>query len=150
MATFSAQVLQWVIYDAYQKDYEQQQLEKELEREKKEKEKAPISKHTAVGSKKSTKGQLGEEVQARVLESWKVLERMINQNTYRDIAQDYRYWDDPSDEYRGEEGTLLPLWKFTHDKAKKNTVTDLNWNPNYYDLFVVCFGFRKFSIQNTV
>lgn len=87
MATFSVLVLQWVIYDAYQKDYEQQQLEKELEREKKEKEKAPISKLQAVGPKKSTRGQLGEAVQARVLECWKVLERMINQNTYRDIAQ---------------------------------------------------------------
>lgn len=56
---------------------------------------------------------------------------------------DYRYWDDPSDEYREEEGTLLPLWKFTYDKTKKNTVTDIEWNPYYYDLFAVCFGFCK-------
>lgn len=58
---------------------------------------------------------------------------------------DYRYWDDPSDEFRDEEGTLLPLWKFTYDKTKKNTVTDISWNPYYYDLFSVCFGFRKYK-----
>lgn len=56
---------------------------------------------------------------------------------------DYRYWNDPSDEFRDEEGTLLPLWKFTYDKTKKNTVTDIAWNPYYYDLFAVTFGFCK-------
>ncbi|XP_066252979.1 dynein intermediate chain 2, ciliary [Euwallacea similis] len=143
MATFSANVLQWVIYDDYQKDFEAQELEKELEREKKEKEKAPVSRQPAV-RKTTGRSQLSEAVQGRVLDCWKVLERMINQNTYDDIAKDYRYWDDPSDEFREEEGTLLPLWKFTYEKTKKNTVTDLEWNPYYYDLFQVCFGFFDF------
>ncbi|XP_066144066.1 dynein intermediate chain 2, ciliary [Euwallacea fornicatus] len=143
MATFSANVLQWVIYDDYQKDFEAQELEKELEREKKEKEKAPVSRQLAV-KKTPGRAQLSEAVQGRVLDCWKVLERMINQNTYDDIAKDYRYWDDPSDEFREEEGTLLPLWKFTYEKTKKNTVTDLEWNPYYYDLFQVCFGFFDF------
>jgi hypothetical protein len=48
MGTFSANVLQWIIYDAYQQDYAAQQLEKELERERKEKEKAPVSRHQAL------------------------------------------------------------------------------------------------------
>ncbi|VEN52191.1 unnamed protein product, partial [Callosobruchus maculatus] len=143
MANFSANVLQWVIYDAYQEDFAAQQLEKELERERKEKEKMSIGKPQP---KKATMGraQLSEAVQGRVLECWKVLERMINQNTFNDIAKDYRYWDDPSDEYRDEEGTLLPLWKFTYDKTKKHTVTDIEWNPFYYDLFAVCFGFLEY------
>ncbi|XP_076260407.1 dynein intermediate chain 2, ciliary [Rhynchophorus ferrugineus] len=143
MATFSANVLQWVIYDGYQKDFEAQQLEKELERERKEKEKAPVSKHQPQ-RKTPGRSQLSEAVQGRVLECWRVLERMINQNTYDDIAKDYRYWDDPSDEFREDEGTLLPLWKFTYDRTKKNTITDLEWNPYYYDLFAVCFGFLDF------
>lgn len=143
MATFSANVLQWVIYDGYQQDFEAQQLEKELERERKEKDKAPVSRHQAP-KKVQGKAQLSEAVQGRVLECWKVLERMINQNTYDEIAKDYRYWDDPSDEFREEEGTLLPLWKFTYDRTKKNTITDLEWNPFYYDLFQVCFGFLDF------
>lgn len=171
MATFSANVLQWVIYDAYQEDYEAQELEKLRERERKEKEKVPVSKHPTSEVKKSSgRAQLSEAVQGRVLECWKVLERMLNQNTYDEIAKgkynitesffylnqffplssfsilikiDYRYWEDPSDEYRDEEGTLLPLWKFVYEKTKKNTVTDICWNPWYYDLFAVCFGFRK-------
>ncbi|CAH0550962.1 unnamed protein product [Brassicogethes aeneus] len=142
LATFSANVLQWVIYDAYQADYEAQQLEKELEKERKEKEKASTSRARPV--RKAGKVQLSEAVQGRVLECWRVLERMINLNSYTEIAKDYRYWDDPSDEFRVEEGTLLPLWKFMYDKTKTHTVTDLDWNPYYYDLFTVCFGFFDF------
>ena len=26
---------------------------------------------------------------------------------------DFRYWEDQSDEYKGREGSLLPLWKFS-------------------------------------
>ncbi|CAH1116670.1 unnamed protein product [Phaedon cochleariae] len=142
MATFSSNVLQWIIYDGYQQDYEAQQLEKELERERREKDKMAVGR--PVVKKVTGKSQLSEAVQGRVYECWKVLERMVNQNTYDDIAKDYRYWDDPSDEFREEVGTLLPLWKFTYDKTKKNTVTDIAWNPNYYDLFAVCFGFLDY------
>lgn len=53
---------------------------------------------------------------------------------------DYRYYEDPSDEYRDEEGTLLPLWKFIYDKTKKMNVTDMCFNTYYYDLFAVCYG----------
>lgn len=54
--------------------------------------------------------------------------------------QDYRYYEDPSDEFRDEEGTLLPLWKFQYEKTKKMNVTDMCFNTMYYDLFAVCFG----------
>ena len=42
---------------------------------------------------------------------------MVNQNTYNDIAQDFKYWEDASDEFRETEGTLLPLWRFIFEKA---------------------------------
>lgn len=90
MASFSSNVLQWIIYDAYQQDYAAQQLEKELERERKERDKmaAAGGKQAQQEPKKAIgKAQLSEAVQARVLECWKVLERMINQNTYDDIAK---------------------------------------------------------------
>ena len=41
----------------------------------------------------------------------RVMERMVNQNSYDDIAQDFKYWEDQSDQFREGEGTLLPLWK---------------------------------------
>lgn len=40
----------------------------------------------------------------------------------------------------------MPLWKFSYEKTKKNSVTDISWNPLYYDLFAVTFGTCKFSL----
>ena len=68
---------------------------------------------------------------------------MINQNTFDDVAQDFKYWEDASDEYRDQEGTLLPLWKFSYDPARKMAVTAVSWNPRYPDLFAVAYGSCK-------
>lgn len=55
-------------------------------------------------------------------------------------AIDYRYWNDPSDEFKDGEGSLLPLWKFQYEKTKKHDVTGMCFNARYYDLFAVSFG----------
>ena len=73
----------------------------------------------------------------------KILERMVNQNTYDEIALDFKYYEDDADEFRDQEGTLLPLWKFSCDKAKKLSVTSLSWNKKYNDLFAVAYGSCK-------
>ena len=52
---------------------------------------------------------------------------MVNQNTFDDIAQDFAYFEDASDEYRDQEGTLLPLWKFSYDKSKRLAITAICW-----------------------
>ena len=67
----------------------------------------------------------------------KVIERMVNQNTFNEITQDFKFWEDASDQYRDGEGTMLPLWKFFHEKAKKKHVTSVKWNPEYPDLFAI-------------
>uniref|UniRef100_A0A671TTU9 Dynein, axonemal, intermediate chain 1, paralog 2 n=1 Tax=Sparus aurata TaxID=8175 RepID=A0A671TTU9_SPAAU len=54
---------------------------------------------------------------------------------------------DGSDEFRDKEGTLLPLWKFHYDKAKRLSVTALCWNKKYQDLFAVGMGSYDFSKQ---
>jgi dynein intermediate chain 1 len=89
--------------------------------------------------------------------SLKIIERMINQNTFDDIAHgrdsfqlyficivvihsDFKYWEDTADEYREQEGSLLPLWTFQHTMPKKLACTNLAWNTNYTDLFAVAFG----------
>lgn len=74
---------------------------------------------------------------------------MVNQNTYDDIAQDFKYWEDPSDEYRDNEGTMLPLWRFSYEKAKKLAVTSLCWNPMYKDLFAASYGSYDFMKQGS-
>nr|CAD7439327.1 unnamed protein product [Timema bartmani] len=89
-ATFTEQVMQFTIYDAYQEDFDAQQREKEKEK----KDKVVLTKKDEV-KKKDDKGG-------------------------NHLDKDYRYWEDPSDEYREDEGTLLPLWKFVYEKTKKN------------------------------
>lgn len=98
---------------------------------------------------KKKKTKKDDILDKKIFVAWKTLERMVNLNTYDDIAKDYRFWEDPSDEYREEEGTLLPLWKFQYEKTfKKNMVTDILFNPWYYDLFAVCFGSCKFYLYS--
>ncbi|XP_058818163.1 dynein intermediate chain 2, ciliary isoform X3 [Topomyia yanbarensis] len=141
-SSFGASVLQWVIYDSYAEDYAQQQREKEREKEKK-----PTLHKRDEKSRKDDKAKQTEEFNKRYLQACQIIERMVNQNIYDEIARDYRYWEDPSDEFREEEGTLLPLWKFSYEKTKKMCVTDLCFNTLYYDLFAVCFGTLDFMKQ---
>ncbi|XP_037941712.1 dynein intermediate chain 2, ciliary [Teleopsis dalmanni] len=134
---FGATVQQWVIYDSYLEDYAQN---KELREEKKST--APKD------PSKSQKHQYSEaeELNQKYLKSWQILERMINQNLYADVAADYRFYEDPADEFR-EEGTLLPLWKFVYERTKKLSVTEVMFSPKYYDLFAVCYGSYDFMKQ---
>ncbi|XP_068082083.1 dynein intermediate chain 2, ciliary-like [Anabrus simplex] len=137
--SFNEQIFQFTIFDAYQEDYEALKQEKEKEKEKKEKVPSTAAPKKEDTRKKDVSNPEVEQLN-RMLMAAKTLERMVNLNTFDEIAQDYRYWEDPSDEFREEEGTLLPLWKFAYEKTKKNNVTDICWNPCYYDLFAVTFG----------
>ncbi|XP_076162193.1 dynein intermediate chain 2, ciliary isoform X2 [Ptiloglossa arizonensis] len=136
-ALFNTHVFQWTIFDAYQEDFAEKEREKEKER------RIP---HMQL--KKDPKHKVQSESTAltsRMIQAAKTLERMVNQNIFDDIAQDYRYWDDPSDEFKDEEGSLLPLWKFNYSKTKKHDVTDLCFNGRYYDLFAVSYGTMSFN-----
>ncbi|KAI9105693.1 WD40-repeat-containing domain protein [Phlyctochytrium arcticum] len=144
--TFSDTVNQWSIYDAYLED----QMQKE-----KAKTKAPGG---------GTKGQKDDEKQNTLpaeahaedvyyknpdlRKALTIIERMANQNTFDDIAQDYKYWEDASDELAGSKtGTLLPLWRFVCEKEKRKQVTALSWNSRFADFFVVGYGSYDFSKQ---
>jgi dynein intermediate chain 1 len=59
---------------------------------------------------------------------------------FEKIFSDFKYYEDDADEFRDQEGTLLPLWKFGYDKSKKLSVTALAWNKKYNDLFAVAYG----------
>ncbi|XP_063435019.1 dynein intermediate chain 2, ciliary-like isoform X2 [Mytilus trossulus] len=139
-ATFSGNVTQWDIFDAYQEDFEKQEKSKE-------KKVVPGRREEEKTRKKLTITETQGEDISRLNKASKIVERMVNQNTFDDIAQDFKYWEDPSDEYRENEGTLLPLWRFTYEKAKKLAVTSLCWNPKYKDLFAVSFGSYDFMKQ---
>ncbi|KAG7263212.1 hypothetical protein CRUP_031755 [Coryphaenoides rupestris] len=109
----------WVIYDAYTEELQKQEKSKEKQK----------SSSVKKEEEKSQKKQMLTETQSdditKVGKVGKIFERMVNQNTFDDIAQDFKYFEDASDEFREQEGTLLPLWKFQYDKAKGLSVTAL-------------------------
>eukprot|EP00996_Jenningsia_fusiforme_P005665 NODE_667_length_1996_cov_12.812018_g617_i0.p1 GENE.NODE_667_length_1996_cov_12.812018_g617_i0~~NODE_667_length_1996_cov_12.812018_g617_i0.p1 ORF type:complete len:631 (+),score=160.13 NODE_667_length_1996_cov_12.812018_g617_i0:160-1893(+) len=143
--TFSSTATQWEIYDAYMEDLKAQQ--------------AAAAKQKAGGGKKEDEKKK-EALQASegsediltspgLFSSLKVMERMVNQNTFNDITDDYKYWEDAADLYKDDGGTLLPLWKFSSDKVRKKTVTSICWNPQHHDLFAVGYGSYDFLKQGT-
>ncbi|XP_076042145.1 dynein axonemal intermediate chain 1-like [Oratosquilla oratoria] len=142
--TFSRQVSLCEIYDAYQKDYEKVQ-EKEKEK-KKEKEQSNATKQSPRVEREAphpppvpaSYGDDGHNLRA-MASSTQIIERMVNQNIYDEIAQDFKYWEDGSDEFRPLEGSLLPLWKFNHDKSRTLVVSALSWSPVYPDLFAASY-----------
>ncbi|KAI9145508.1 WD40-repeat-containing domain protein [Paraphysoderma sedebokerense] len=145
--TFSAAVNQWSIYDAY--------LEDKLAKEKAAKDKTKGSANVKVQKEEEKKAVLAadshiDDIYRRptLKKSLAVIERMANQNTYDEVAQDFKYWEDAADEFReNKEGSLLPLWKFAYEKERKKQVTALSWNPKCGDLFAVGYGSYEFSKQ---
>ncbi|XP_068171459.1 dynein, axonemal, intermediate chain 1, paralog 2 isoform X1 [Antennarius striatus] len=139
--SFSATANQWEIYDAYVEELQKQEKNKD-------KQKGILSKKDIDKSKKKTMlMEIQNDDITRIGKASKIFERMVNQNTFDGIAQDFKYFEDASDEFRDQEGTLLPLWKFQYDKAKRLSVTALCWNKKYQDLFAVGMGSYDFCKQ---
>merc|ERR1719336_86076 len=119
---FSQTVTHWEIYDQYIQD---------IEAEKKK--------------KSDTDPTYSENMKLSI----KIMERMVSQNAENEVYHDFKYWEDRSDEFRDGEGTLLPLWRFSSEKAKRKQVTSIKWNPKYKDLCAVGFGSYEFLRQGT-
>ncbi|XP_034022977.1 dynein, axonemal, intermediate chain 1, paralog 2 isoform X2 [Thalassophryne amazonica] len=141
LATFSATANQWEIYDAYVEELQKQEKNKENQKARQLK-KASDDKN----KRKTTVMETRSDDISQVTKVTKILEGMVHQNTFDDIAQDFRYYEDPSDEFK-DEGTLLHLWTFQHAKAKGLSVTALCWNKKYHDLFAVGMGSYDFRKQ---
>ncbi len=93
--------------------------------------------------KEVTKLDRQSESNKRMLTSAKIVERMLNLNTYGDLARDFRFYEDPADEYRDNEvimslvldgqknkayfqGTLLPLWTFKYTEPVDEDNAEFN------------------------
>ena len=96
-----------------------------------------------------------EIMRRKMTRSLRMLERMVNQNNHNEISLgnhffsmshfsahflDFKFYEDQADEFKENEGTLLPLWSFTFDKAASLENTGLCWNPAYSDLFAASYG----------
>nr|XP_045610725.1 dynein intermediate chain 2, ciliary-like [Procambarus clarkii] len=143
--TFSINVGLFDIFHAYQDDYTkvvQRELELERDKEKeRERERGPAKPKQNLDpivvvrpARQEEFGKVSLDLPGLRLAAV-LVERMLNQNIYDDISQDFRYWEDGGDEFRPLEGSLLPLWKFHHDKSRTFMVADICWSPVYPDLF---------------
>ncbi|KAM6104944.1 dynein axonemal intermediate chain 1 [Pterocles gutturalis] len=141
---FSATANQWEIYDAYVEEL--QKIERSKEKEKPKAQVAKREEEKKKGRKLTSLESQSDDI-AKITKAAKIMERMVNQNTFEDIAEDFKYFEDASDEYRDQQGTLLPLWKFQYDKTKRLAVTAISWNPKYKDLFAVGYGSYDFMKQ---
>jgi len=97
--------VQWEMYDAYMEDIERK---KELEGKKGKKDKGVVASKKPIAAVQSGDGDIVHS--AAMAHAAKILERMTNQNTFADVTEDFKFWEDQSDLYR-DEGTLLPLWR---------------------------------------
>lgn len=79
-------MLQWNIFDSYAADFEQSEKEKEKEKDKKGGT-VPSTKKDVDKIKRNDKTTANEELNKAYLQCWQILERMINQNIFDEIAQ---------------------------------------------------------------
>lgn len=136
IGNFKATATQWDIYDAYMQDM------KSSQEDEKSKDKSD--------SNQSAKSKEIDMVHSiHMASALKILERMINQNSQDEIFQDFKYWDDLSDNFRQNEGSLLPLWRFSIERTKRKQVTAMSWNPRHNDLFAVAYGSYDFLRQSS-
>ncbi|RVE72982.1 hypothetical protein OJAV_G00044040 [Oryzias javanicus] len=134
--TFSDNANKWVIYDAYKEE-----LKKRQEQEGGH----LLKENTDTGRKKTLLMETkSEDISDRLLKSCKLMERAVVQNNLCDIAIDYKFYEDPADEFTGHEGTLLPLWNFRYSGAKHLIVNALCWNRRYLDMFAVGLGTENY------
>lgn len=82
-SSFGANVVQWHIYDSYNEDYARQKREKEKEMLK---EKKPgLQKHAEM-KRGDAKTKATEEFNRKYFQKCQILERMVNQNIFDEIA----------------------------------------------------------------
>jgi dynein intermediate chain 1, axonemal len=163
---FQATVTQWEIYDTFMDAYEQHQREQlQLQKVAQKKEKddkdgaeilspatgaaggGSVAAHGSAGGKG---GKSDDMVHSAAMgKTLRIIERMVNQNADDEIFHDFKYWEDASDQFREGEGSLLPLWRFSSERAKKKQVTAIAWNPRFADLFAVGYGSYDFLKQGS-
>ncbi|XP_026821468.1 dynein intermediate chain 1, axonemal-like [Rhopalosiphum maidis] len=134
------------IYDTYEVDYAIQKEEKD--KELREKLAAHMGKKKIKPRKKMRIEN--DEIKHELLKVSKIVEKIISLNDTDAIAQDFRYYEDPSDQFRNRgEGTLMLMWTMVYEKEKKLIVTDIAWSPDYFDMFGITLSIPQSDLPFT-
>ncbi len=144
LRTVSDTCTSWKVYDHYvAKFLENEQIKAASDKKSKK------TKNRTTAEKSQKKAKKDEDIVHcdDMSNTLKILERIVNQNAESEIYMDYKYWEDQSDQFREGEGSLLPLWRFSHELTKRKQVTAICWNPSLPDLFAVGYGSYDFMRQ---
>ncbi|XP_073791281.1 dynein axonemal intermediate chain 1 isoform X2 [Danio rerio] len=144
LVNYSATANQWEIYDFYQEE-----LQKRTSSTKKDEKENEIAEgaegvHGNLSLLRDFTDKSDHDL-AMLSTAAKLLEYAVNENINGDIIADFKHFEDEADEFRGDKGTLLPLWEFQYNKVKSLPVSALCWNKKYNDLFAVGLGSHKFT-----
>ncbi|KPA79025.1 dynein intermediate-chain-like protein [Leptomonas pyrrhocoris] len=154
-STFSGLATAWAIYDAYEGERMETEKAAAAHRRSVQAARAGKDEETALAFAAAATGIRAEDdigpkgveelLASRAFrDALQVMERMVNQNDCHDIIDDFKYWEDQSDQFK-EDGTLLPLWQFYTEKTRKRSVTAIALNGRYSDLFAVGYGSYDFQ-----
>jgi len=132
-SNFATETTQWMIFDSYLQAHEDNQRQVLEEQMKNKKDKKPVQ-----IQQQHVEDPLYSTSMKRAL---KIMERMIVQNADYVKFEDYKYYEDNTEDAEtGNYGSVLPLWRFSTEKSRKKNVTAIQWNPKYRDLFAVGYG----------
>mmetsp|Transcript_18229 Transcript_18229/g.17563 ORF Transcript_18229/g.17563 Transcript_18229/m.17563 type:complete len:673 (+) Transcript_18229:109-2127(+) len=144
---FFSTVTQWDIFDAYMQDFKKQINDDEVTKNAEKRKLAGQTSNSEESGRSSKEDDMVHSV--KMNKALSIVERMVNQNAEDEIFQDFKFWEDVSDQFRHGDGSLLPLWHFRTERTKRKQVTTLCWNPNYPDLFAVAYGSYDFMRQGS-
>ena len=149
MTQYQDDVSQWKVHDSYKSDFLlNQSVDKQADGSLKNISFEDRLASIVLSNDNPTDTKHTDTIHSKNMEvALKTMERLVNQNGEDEIFQDFKYFEDKADEFRNGEGTLLPLWKFTTDRANRKQVTSLCWNPRYNDMFAVSYGSYDFMRQ---
>lgn len=145
---YNASVTQWQIHDCYLSEYMIHKVEHDHGGTN-EKKNITFKDRLAIFSDEDNNKEQDIMQSDNIVSSLRIMERLVNQNSQDEIYQDFKYWEDASDQFREGEGSLLPLWKFSTERTRRKQVTAICWNPKYADLFAVGYGSYDFLRQGS-
>lgn len=146
---FGATTTQWEVYDSYMAEYERTQRESRAAATPGAAGSSTSAAEVVAGGSGGAKKGPDVVHSAAMARSLKIMERMVSQNAEDEIYNDFKFWEDASDQFREGEGSLLPLWRFADNRTRRKQVTALAWNPRYPDLFAVAYGTYDFMKQGS-
>ncbi|KAH0576731.1 Dynein intermediate chain [Spironucleus salmonicida] len=92
-------------------------------------------------NKISALSTLPDESIKKIVTSLNLSEKLIAQSAFSEVVTDFAAWNDPADQYKPQEGSLYPLWKFS--QSTSIPVSGIVWHPKYKDVFAVSYGVNQ-------